>query len=178
MGIKVSADFVGPAAGLLKGGANLKRAIESKMDRAIQVEARKILRKAKDATPVVSGVAKGGWKLVRESSGEIVVFEILNNVKYITVLEYGSYPVRAVSRARDAKGAIRRGRAYVGGKFKPGKKTKKAPGGEPKMLKPGNVSRQAPRGMIRKALKSSQKRTEKKVESAISSAINKAFGNR
>ena len=178
MGMKVTASFSGPGSAILRGKPISRDAIRKGVFESLLSESKEILRKTKDATPVKSGKAKSGWTMTTMTSGGLVQMKITNNVRYIGVLEYGGYPVRAVSRASQRKGAIRRGRAYLGGDFLPGPDTVGAPGGEPKMLQPGLVSRQAPRGMLRKAVKSSEKKAAQKVESALSSAIAKAFGKR
>ena len=117
----------------------------------------RVLKEIIFATPNNTGTARNGWVRELENGGLTAILK--NDVPYIRVLEYGSYPVRAIrgtagpSRIRvQQNGAIRRGRAYVGGNFAPGPRTVQAPGGDPPMLSPGNVSKAAPHGMLRKAI--------------------------
>lgn len=97
-------------------------------------------------TPVDSGKALNGWQVRYEDGGSRGVF--FNDVAYINVLEFGGYPVRAAT-AGASPGTLRRGKAILGG-LPPGPRTQRAPGGTPKMR--SNVSKQAPRGMVRSTL--------------------------
>jgi len=69
---------------------------------------------------------------------------IENTAAYANVAEYGGWPVRAAATAKPP-GFIR-GAAMLGGRT-PGPRTQRAPGGKPRMT--SNVSRQAPKGMVR-----------------------------
>jgi len=137
-------DSLGPLLANLD--ENGKRAVQAVVDRT-SVE---ILKEIIYATPNNSGRARAGWERRFLNDGLTAVLS--NSVPYIRVLEFGSYPVRRITRNTQPRGALRRGRAYVGGAFEPGPRTTRAPGGEPEMLSPGNVSRAAPHGMVRKAL--------------------------
>ena len=105
-------------------------------------------QKIKFATPRESGEAQAGWKQREEDDGRTGVME--NKVDHINVLEFGPYPVTALSRSGVLRsGALIRGKAQLGG-FRPGPRTQRAPGGKPTMR--SNVSKQAPRGMVRRTL--------------------------
>lgn len=110
-------------------------------------------KKIRFRTPIgKTSRAFNGWKTSIEKGGLRGV--VYNDVPYINVLEYGSYPVRP-KRTAQSPGALARGNALLGGDFPPGRtrggvtRTRKAPAGEPTMLRPGNVSKQAPQGMVR-----------------------------
>ncbi len=70
------------------------------------------------------------WRLTFEEGGLVGV--ITNNTPYANIAEYGGWP-----------GA----RWRTGNDYAPGPRTARAPGGEPEMF--NNVSKQAPRGMVR-----------------------------
>ena len=102
-------------------------------------------------------------------AGEKAVIE--NAVPYITVLEYGSYPVIPVKHKRTGGGGIRRGNAWIGGNYPPGPRTVRAGGSGPKMAE-GNVSRQAPIGMVRITLQELEPEFVFNLEEAIEVALN------
>lgn len=132
----------------------------------------RVYKNIKFSTPTDSGKARAGWKKKLSDRGRAArTVAITNDVEYINVLEHGSYPVRAARNVTDPRGAIRRGAAYLGGHFPPGPRTVRAPGGQPKMLAPGNVSRQAPHGMVRKALGDMQEAYVFDLERAIEEAL-------
>lgn len=125
--------------------------------KVIKATTKRAYKIAKNKTPVRTGKAFSSWKQSTEKGGLEGI--VSNDVPYINLLEYGSYPVRPISRASGQGDSIKRGRAYLGGSFPPFKhggevtRTTRAPSsGEPKMLSPGNVSKEAPRGMVRLAL--------------------------
>lgn len=67
-------------------------------------------------------------------------------------------------------GAIIRGAARLGGGYPPGVRTQKDGGGDPSML--SNVSRQAPKGMVRKNLEAIRPEFFFELEEAIDRALN------
>ena len=97
-------------------------------------------------TPVDTTKAINGWHTRFENGGERGLF--VNEVAYINVLEFGGYPVRPISSGA-SPGTLIRGKAILGG-LPPGPRTQRAPGGDPDMR--SNVSKQAPRGMVRSTL--------------------------
>ncbi len=119
---------------------------------------KKAFRRIRNRTPVDRGKARGSWR-IRPLKGGLVI-EIRGGGKrapHLGVLELGGYPVRARSRVRNIPaGAFIRGKAVLGGR-PPGPRTQRPPrvkGLEPpakprgRALNP-NVSKQAPRGMLR-----------------------------
>ena len=108
---------------------------------------------AKFKTPADRGTAGGAlsrWKVTSEDGGLTGV--VTNDAPHINVLEFGSYPVIPLSKKPRLSGALTRGRAQLGGDYPPGRRTTKARSGIVPMLSPGNVSKQAPFGMIRRTL--------------------------
>lgn len=128
---------------------NAIRDIPESSQRAIKTVVRattkRAVRIAKFKTPVDTGNAINSWEDTTEKGGQVGVFK--NSAPYINVLEFGGYPVRAATSG--AKAGFRRGGAILGG-LPPGPRTQRAPGGDPEMR--SNVSKQAPRGMVRSTL--------------------------
>ena len=107
-------------------------------------------RIAKNKTPVDRGDLRRAWRSdVKGLEGRFV-----NTAPQANVAEFGGWPVTALGKKGKLRpGARIRGRAQLGG-HKPGRRTQRAPGGEPQMF--SNVSRQAPQGMVRITLKEIQ----------------------
>lgn len=125
--------------------SNLPRGANRVISDVVKQTSKRAYDKIRYRTPVDRGV-KGGafskWRKRIKRGGLEGVIE--NDAPYINVLEFGGYPVR---KARSGtRGGFRRGKALLGG-LPPGPRTQRAPGGEPRMR--SNVSRQAPRGMVR-----------------------------
>lgn len=135
--------------------AAISQVVETTTDRAFRI--------VKNRTPVDSGEARRGWRQeMRGSTGFIV-----NNVDYINVLEFGPYPVTPASHTQ--RRGLRRGRAVLGGAPPPrGRgtaRTTRAPGGQPSMR--SNVSKQAPKGMVRITLQEIEPRFVVDIADAI-----------
>lgn len=118
-------------------------------------------------TPVDSRKLKDAWrkKSIRTRQGP--AFEISNNTAYANTVEFGGYPVRAISRTKTTRGgggSFRRGKAILGG-LPPGPRTQRALGGKPKMV--SNVSKAAKRGMVRSTLGSLEVRFVKLLEEKL-----------
>ena len=167
-GIQISfSDDVTPA--LAEAPQRIQQAVQA----VVQQTADKAFSRIQNRTPRDSGEAASGWRKRQEVPGEGSARTVIeNDVAHINVLEYGSYPVIPASRKRTKGGGILRGNAYVGGNYKPGPRTIPAPGGTPEMLRPGNVSRQAPRGMVRVTLQEIQPEYVFDLEEAIDRALN------
>lgn len=130
-------------------------AVRMGIARAVERTTAKAYRRIRNRTPVDRGDARSGWKFRFQNNGTRAI--ISNNVPYITVLEYGGYPVRPKNTARRTPGSFVRGRARLSG-FRPGPRTMRASGTGvdliPKAEPRGrdmndNVSRGAPLGMLR-----------------------------
>ena len=131
---------------LIKAVESLPSETQTALAAVVKATTEKATKLIKGKTPVESGKAKAGWK----SKSRGVSGAIFNNVDYINVLELGGYPVRSAKRAtRQAVGGFRRGNAILGG-LSPGPKTRRAAGGAPAMT--SNVSKKAPKGMVRSTL--------------------------
>lgn len=140
---------------------NLPREAEAAVAQVVAVTTDRAFKMAKNRTPTDRGDARNGWRQsARGRNGRI-----FNNVAYINVLEFGPYPVTPASHT--SRSGLRRGRAVLGGLPPPDKRdaggrftgtarTQKAPGGRPTMR--SNVSKQAPRGMVRSTLEDIQPR--------------------
>ncbi len=132
--------------------------IDDTTERAIKI--------VKFKTPVDSGRAISGWEKSTEDGGLKGVFS--NDTPYINVLEFGGYPVRS---AASGQGGFRRGNAVLGG-LPPGPRTQRAPGGDPEMR--DNVSKQAPRGMVRATLQEIEPQFVFDLNEALDEALNEA----
>ena len=129
---------------LVRALDNLPKETQEAVSKVVEDTTGRAFRIIKNRTPIDRGKAHRGWRQkVSGSTGKIT-----NDVDYINVLEFGGYPVRRAS-AGASPGTLRRGRAVLGG-LPPGPRTQRAPGGEPPMR--SNVSKQAPRGMVRSTL--------------------------
>jgi len=134
---------------------NLPREAERAVAEVVAITTDRAYKMAKNRTPVDRGDARNGWRQsARGANGRI-----FNNVPYINVLEFGGYPVTPA--AHTSRSGLRRGRAVLGGLPPPSNltgtaRTAKAPGGRPSMR--NNVSKQAPRGMVRSTLEDIQPR--------------------
>ncbi|HEU01433.1 hypothetical protein LCGC14_0273400 [marine sediment metagenome] len=129
--------------GLAEALRDLPQNVAGAIEKTVRDTTARARNIAKFKTPVDSTKAINGWRIRFEENGQRGVF--FNEVPYINVLEFGGYPVRRAS-AGASPGTLRRGRAVLGG-LPPGPRTQRAPGGEPPMR--SNVSKQAPRGMVR-----------------------------
>lgn len=128
----------------------LPSAIAREVQEAVEEATKRAVQIAKFKTPVDRGTAIGGWRteLPKAGSGAEAKGAFVNDVPYINVLEFGGYPVRP-ARFKTRGAPFFRGAAALGG-LPPGPRTRTAPGGEPKMR--SNVSKQAPKGMVRSTL--------------------------
>ena len=132
--------------GLVEALQNLPESTQRAIKDTVRATTLRGQQIVKFKTPVDSGKAINAWKTRFENNGERGVF--FNDTPYINVIEFGGYPVRA-SSAGASLGTLRRGNAVLGG-LPPGPRTQRAPGGQPQMR--SNVSKQAPRGMVRSTL--------------------------
>ena len=130
--------------GLVEALREFEPRVQGAIEKTVRDTTERARNIAKFKTPVDSTKAINGWRIRFE--GERGIF--FNEVPYINVLEFGGYPVRRAS-AGASPGTLRRGAAVLGG-LPPGPRTQRAPGGEPPMR--SNVSKQAPRGMVRDTL--------------------------
>lgn len=121
-------DSLGKALGAFEAEARaaVREVVSRTLDRAYSM--------VRARTPVDTGRLRAGWRRVLSGprGGGASAGTIANSVPYVRVLEFGGYPVLAP------------------GEFPPGPRTRRAPGGEPAMR--SNVSKQAPRGMLRTVL--------------------------
>lgn len=150
---------------LIKALANMPKEAEAAISRVVRETTNRAFRIARNRTPVDTGQARAAWKQEAEGSNG----RIVNNAPHINVLEFGGYPVTPARRTR-RRGGFRRGRAILGGARPPEKAvgtaaTQRAPGGSPEMR--DNVSKQAPRGMVRSTLEDIQPRFLADLEDAI-----------
>lgn len=124
----------------------LPREAKKATERVVSDTTKRAFRIVRNKTPVDRGTLRDAWRL--EISG--VRGRFVNTAPHANVAEFGGWPVTALSRSKRVRpGAIVRGRAQLGG-HKPGPRTRRAGGGQPTMR--SNVSRQAPRGMVRLTL--------------------------
>lgn len=145
--------------------ANLKPAVKA----VVQATTQRVFNIVRFKTPVDSGRALSAW--VIEIQGDGQVGRVVNRAPHINVLEFGGYPVRALSRVRDASRGFIRGAAVLGGGFPPGPRTMAVLGGQPPMT--NNISRQAPYGMIRVTLGEVGDQFEFDLGEALEAAWNK-----
>lgn len=147
-------------------------AVEQRAQEAISAVVRRHALRAvgliRGRTPVDSGRARRGWRIQTAGTGGTRGI-LTNDVPYITVLEFGGYPVTALSRTRRS-GGFRRGAARLGG-APPGPKTQRAPAGQPGMR--SNVSSQATRGMVRQTLTRIEPRFLADLNRAVTRAVNR-----
>ncbi len=176
MSVKIK--YKGPASVFIKGKAFPFRKLKKEAQEAVEKAAKGMLQEIVAATPSGKGKARSGWRLVRQSSGSNISIAIKNSVKYINVLEYGGYPVRAISRSKAQRGAIVRGKGYVGGNFDPGPRTQPSSSTDPLMLKPSNVSSEAPKGMVRNTIKNRKEQARGGVAKAVMGTLKKLFGGK
>ena len=113
----------------------LPKSIQDVVHKVVAETTKRAAAIAKFKTPVDTGNAIDGWVVEKPGRGNNPKGAFVNRVPYINVLEFGGYPVR--------KGPTFGGRP-------PGPRTMTAPSGDPAMK--SNVSRQAPRGMVRLTL--------------------------
>ena len=146
------------------------RKMPERVDRAVKEVIRRhidrVFNIVRFSTPTDTGRALRAWRIEMRDGGRAGV--VTNDTPYINVLEYGGYPVRP-ARGPMPSGAFQRGNAYLGG-HPPGPRTMGAPGGEPTMR--SNVSKQAPHGMVRKALGETEDAFQFDLEEAIERAWN------
>lgn len=133
---------------LVAAATNLPKRFQEEARKVVEKNTQRVFEMVKFATPVDSGRALAGWRIEIQSDGK--AGRVVNRVPYINVLEFGGYPVRALSRVRDVSRGFVRGNAILGGQFPPGPRTMAVLGGDPPMN--NNISKQAPSGMIRKAI--------------------------
>lgn len=160
-GIRITIDNpIGPA--LDRMPVKVQRAIE----KVVSDTSALLEQRIKNDTPRDSGKAAAAWS--REVQGSQAV--LTNKSPYANVLEYGGYPVVPNSHERtNATGpGLVRGNATLGG-YPPGPRTQVAPGGSPTLI--SNVSRQAPKGMVRQNLERIQDRFVFDLEEAIDTAF-------
>lgn len=153
---------------LVEALKNLPKEANAAVSRVVTQTTDRAFRIAKNKTPVDSGEARSAWRrVIHGTEGKIV-----NNAPHINVLEFGGYPVTP-ARTATRRGGFRRGRAILGGAPPPrggrsGRgtaRTQRAPGGDPSMRH--NVSKQAPRGMVRSTLEELQPRFLADLDDAI-----------
>lgn len=146
----------------------MPREVERAVDKVVVDTADRIEQRIKDDTPRDRGQGGGAvsrWTKTKTKSGEVT---LRNDAPQINVLEFGGYPVVPNSKNRpNATGGTVRGNATLGG-YPPGPRTQIAPGGSPTMT--SNVSRQAPRGVVRQNLERAQDRFVFDLEEAIDRA--------
>lgn len=141
---------------------NVRRAVNEVVDKTID----RVFAIVKFSTPVDTGAALAAWEIERDGAG---AGRVVNRTAYINVLEFGGYPVRP-ARGAMPPGSFQRGNAFLGG-LPPGPRTMVSPAGEPPMT--SNVSKQAPHGMVRKALGE----VEEQFEFDLEEAVERAWGS-
>lgn len=146
----------------------LPRAIQRAVQEAVQDATERAVQIAKFKTPVDSGQAIGGWRTEQTGRGAKAKGAFINDVPYINVLEFGGYPVRP-ARYKVTGSPFFRGAAALGG-LPPGPRTQRAPGGKPRMR--SNVSKQAPRGMVRSTLQEVEPEFLLDLEARVQRVIN------
>ena len=119
------------------------------------------LKKIRYRTPIDTARAFRGWKIKFTRGG--LEGTISSSIPYIAVLEFGGYPVRPLKWDPNGPGFVR-GAGRLGGKM-PGRRTTRAPGGDPKMT--SNVSRQAPKGMVRITFLDTEKQLERDLKELV-----------
>ncbi len=130
--------------------AALPKEAEAAVTQVVKDTTERATRIVKNKTPVDKGALRRAWR--SDTSG--VKGRFVNDAPQANVAEFGGWPVTALGKGGKLRpGARIRGRAQLGG-HKPGRRTQRAPGGEPTMF--SNVSRQAPQGMVRITLKEIQ----------------------
>lgn len=148
--------------------ASAPRRVQEAVATVVQNTSNVAFNRIRSATPRDRGTAAAGWR--RRVAGNTVFIE--NNVDHINVLEYGGYPVIPAWKKRRNPGGLKRGNAFLGGGYPAGPRTVRAPSGDPPMLQRSNVSRQAPRGMVRKTLADIQPQYIFDLSEAIDRALN------
>lgn len=155
---------------------NLSKEAEAAVAQVVEDTTNRAFKIAKNKTPTDRGDARRGWR--KESRGS--QGRIFNDVAYINVLEFGGFPVTALGRSGTLRpGALIRGRAQLGGAPPPKKRDKsgkftgtartQSARGSRKVPMTNNVSKQAPRGMVRAALAEIQPRFLSDLKNAINS---------
>lgn len=139
--------------------ASVRSAVNAVVDKTID----RVFAIVKFSTPVDTGAALQAWEIERNGDG---TGRVVNRTAYINVLEFGGYPVRRATGPMPP-GSFRRGNAYLGG-LPPGPRTMTAPSGEPPTT--SNMSKQAPHGMVRKALGEVEDAFEFDLEEAVERA--------
>lgn len=126
-------------------------ALTQAIDNVVRDTTRTVFFRIDRATPRDRGTAASGWTEVVEGQGVRARRTFVNQTPYINVLEFGGYPVVWERWQRNpVTSAIKRGQAWLGGGYPPGPRTQESLGDDPTMR--NNVSRQAPRGMVRDQL--------------------------
>jgi len=139
--------------------ASVRSAVNEVVDKTID----RVFAIVKFSTPTDTGAALAAWEIERSGAGS---GRVVNRTAYINVLEFGGYPVRP-ARGPMPPGSFQRGNAYLGG-LPPGPRTMASPGGEPTTT--SNMSKQAPHGMVRKALGEVEEQFEFDLEEAVERA--------
>jgi len=140
-------------------------------DQAAERTAKAVLRDCQSKTPKESGRAAASWSM-RRIGTIVVTFQITSTgIVYMRVLEYGGYPVR--KNWPGSSGGFVRGRGRLSG-LPPGPKTRRPGNLQIPVQKRGvaiepalpygrpinaNVSRQAPKGILRTSLITRDKKT-------------------
>lgn len=161
-------DFKWTDTSLEKALEELPQRAATAVKKTIRETTQRAVKIAKFKTPVDSGAAIRGWKVSFEDGGLRGVFR--NDVPYINVLEFGGYPVRKAT-AGASPGTLRRGGAILGG-LPAGRRTQRAPGGAPPMR--SNVTRQAPRGMVRVTLLEIEPQFVADLNESLDEALNRS----
>jgi hypothetical protein len=143
--LSVALEFEWVDTSLLEAIKELPRSSRRVIKKVVKATTKRAVKIAKFKTPVDSGEAIISWDESSERGGAVGVFR--NTAAHANVLEYGGYPVRKATSG--AQAGFRRGGAVLGG-LPPGPRTQRAPGGDPEMR--DNVSKQAPKGMVRVTL--------------------------
>lgn len=153
----------------------LRRGVPKVLKRVIKRTGDKAFRRTRNRTPVSRGKARGSWKRIVLKGGLVVRIQGGGpTAPYINVLEFGGYPVRDKTTARRTPGSFARGGAVLGG-LPPGRRTRRAPraqGLDPPAEPSGrplnsNVSKQAPRGMLRITFKELESEFARDLERAL-----------
>lgn len=131
-----------------RGLRQLPQKVKAAVNKVVEETSDRLFQRIKNDTPRDRGDLAGAWSRSVTTRGRAT---IRNTRDYANVAEFGGWPVIPNSRARtNATGpGLVRGQATLGG-YPPGPRTQIAPGGSPTML--SNVSRQAPKGMVRQNL--------------------------
>lgn len=154
--------------GLVALASGIPARLKDEARKVVAATTERMFQAAKHLTPVDSGRAMSRWRIEMQPDGKSG--RIVNDTDYINVLEFGGYPVRALSRVSDKSRGFVRGRALLGGQFQPGPRTAAFLGGSIPMA--NNVSRQATTGMVRTAVAQCADQFEFDLAEALDRALN------